>query len=245
MEEEAVNWDGRAIETAPVSMGYITVSPDSVTEPLCFYRVRACNQYGCGRWTEPVKIVSGLTAPDNLRVDGITPNAEGVYIVNDLTYSIAWDAVGSDIIVESYKYREGDAPGQTVGSGALGVPFTKTSYGVSYRYQVSTCGTIAGNDLGESCSAWGPAVIVELRLPGPLNLSSDEPASFDRVYTISWDSVSTAGGYHLQESSDSGSTWTNIGDGASLAYESRGNAGSVSGGSLQLPRAGLYCSRHR
>ena len=232
MEAEAVNWEGRAIETAPVSMGYITVSPDSVTEPLCFYRARACNQYGCGRWTEPVKIVSGLTVPNNLRVDGITPDADGVYTLNTLTYSIAWDAVGPDIILNRYEYREGDAPGQSAGSG-LSASVTKTSYGVRYSYQARSCGSIVGNNLGESCSAWGPAAIVKLRLPRPLNLSSDELDSFDKVYTISWDAVDeipAAGGYHLQERSSSASTWTDVGDGASLiTYESRGNAGSVGG----------------
>ena len=244
MEEEAVNWEGRAEHVTPASMAYITVSPDSVTEPLCFYRVRACNQYGCGRWSEYVKIVSGLTAPDNLRVDGITPNAEGVYIVNDLTYNITWDAVGPDIVVESYEYREGDAPGQSVGSG-LSVSVIKTSYGERYSYQARTCGSIVGNNLGESCSAWGPAAIVELRLPKPLNLSSDELDSFDKVYTISWDAVSTAGGYHLQESSDSGSTWTGCWRRREPLLREQWECGQCWRHFLQLPCAGLYCFQCR
>ena len=179
MEEEALylEWEDRAVQTTPASESHISVSPDPATEPLCFYRVRACNQFGCGRQTEPVKIISGLTAPDNLRVDGITPNADGIYTLNTFTYSITWDAVGSGIDVDHYEYREDDTPEQSAGSD-LSASVTKTSYGESYSYQARTCGTVVGQNLGEACSVWGPAVTVELRLPKPLNLSSDETDSF-------------------------------------------------------------------
>ena len=236
MEAEAVNWEGRAVQASPASESHLSVSPDSVTEPLCFYRARACNQFGCGRWTEPVKIVSGLTAPGDLRVDGITPNAAGIYTLNTLTYSIAWDPVGPDIALDRYEYREDDGLKQNVGSSLSSPSITKTSYGVSYSYQVRTCGSVVGKDLGEDCSAWSPPAIAELRLPVPLNLRSDAPSlgSYDRVYTISWDSVTAAVGYdygyHLQESGGGGSAWTDIGDGTSLSYVSEGeNAGSVGG----------------
>ena len=61
---------------------------------------------------------------------------------------------------------------------------------------------------------------VELRLPAPANLESDETDSYDLVYKLSWDAVTGASGYQLQERSDGGGTWGSIADvDGSVSYD--------------------------
>ena len=222
-----ISWDGAALQNTAASEKYLDAG---MIDGLCFYRMRSCNEYGCGRWSDMTKIVGGLIAPGGVKVDGISPVNGNVYIVNALRYDIVWDALSDPgIFVDHYEYREDELEGRSAGHDTS-VTVTKASYGAAYEYRVSTCGYKIENsgDDPETACVWGAPIRVELRLPAPAGLQSDETASYDRVYELSWDAVTGASGYQLQESSDGGGTWSSIADiDGSVSYESRGNAGGA------------------
>ena len=196
---EDVNWGEKVDGTAPGDASSVDIG--SVTE-LCFVRIRACNQYGCGRWSDGIKIVGGLIPPGGLRVDGLTPASnEEYYVVGSLSYTVAWNSVSLALIdVDHYEYRENGGSEVSTGNNT-NADLAKDAYAQSYSYQVRTCGRFDNNPSLE-CGAWSSALRVNLLLPMPALLETDEQNSYDRRYILSWSSVDSAAGYQLQESSD-------------------------------------------
>ena len=227
MEEADVDWEAAEKQELPASETHIDVGAVSA---LCFYRVRSCNQYGCGRWSDVVRILGGLVAPGGLRVSDETPDPDGVFRINSLDYTIAWGAVPSadrsasaGIVVDRYEYKENEGGGLSVGS-SLSVDRTQSLFGGTYAYQVRICGYVietSGDSPVVECGAWSSSLGVELRPSVPKNLgfdSSDSSPVTDGSYGLTWDTVDAGAGtyYTLQERQgvlDSGSfsAWADLG----------------------------------
>lgn len=153
------------------------------------YRVQACTTI-CGGYsgttTEVVQIRTGsLTASPN-------PSDTG-------TYTVSWPAVPG---AASYVLLENGIPRSDYNGTALSWSSPSRPDG-DYVYQLQTC--------SGTCGAPGPSVTetVKTGTPGQLG-ATPNPALVGTTYVVSWNQVTSAVSYRLEESSDFGVTWREI-----------------------------------
>ena len=118
-------------------------------------------------------------------------------------YTVSWDAVGN---ATRYELRESDADDDTPDtdyaiSSGTSKAFTDKDP-LTWTYQVRAC-----NAAETPCSDWSASIEVKVpRLPAPKNLSHTPPTTTGN-YTVSWDRVTHAARYQLQERDDADDTW--------------------------------------
>ena len=146
------------------------------------YRVRACHtNTACTAWSSAITVnVFIASAPANLSSDE-TSSTDGAY-------TLSWDAVTG---AASYELREDSG---TPDSGTTRSRNVSSKTTGSYEYRVRACHT------NTACTAWSSAITVNVFIASaPANLSSDETSSADGAYTLTWDAVTGATSYKLQE----------------------------------------------
>ncbi|MEV8521418.1 hypothetical protein ABZR86_16605 [Dyella marensis] len=169
------------------------------------YEVQACASAGCTTWT----VSSAL---------GVTPVQPVITVPTGTTngnYSVSWSATVS---ATSYDVQEAVNNGAwtTIASGTTATSISRpgTSSG-SYTYQVQ-----ASNAYGTRGWATSSAVTVDTTYgvvpPAPASVTVPA-ASADGTATVSWASVAQVTHYTLQQSSDGGTNWTQVYDGAALS----------------------------
>ncbi len=189
------------------------------------YRVSSCSTVGCGPSTAGSKRVSvdvrGLLAPTQL-----SSSHNPVYIGSGsgTTLSDGAELTWNSVIGATHYKIETALPASSMFTSptwrALATQ-AQSSYSIApqaasggHLYRVTACVTA-------SCSAnlvsppSSPSVTIVTHDLTPPALTSDEVTSNDGSYTITWPAVTGATRYVLEESSDAGTTWTPIGNGAS------------------------------
>ena len=175
------------------------------------YRARACRARSatCGAWSDPHTVSVGPPPPAvPTGLTSTTPDARG-------NYTVSWAAVTG---VADYTLRESDDDDTTRDTTYAIAKGTKKAFTGKapgdWTYQVRACNAGA-------CSGWSDSTDVTVpRLGAPANLAATVPDA-DGDYTLSWDAVTHATRYRLQESDDGGTTWDNtypIATGASKAF---------------------------
>ena len=163
------------------------------------YQVRACNTAPtpCSDWSGTMDvIVPKVEAPTSLT--STTPTATG-------NYTVSWDAVTH---ATRYQLQESDDDGQTWDT-TYPIP-TSTSQAVTgktkgtWTYRARACRVRT-----TTCGAWSSTITVPVNAPiPPGNVTATTPDARGH-YTLSWDAVTGADHYKVQESEDDGSTWPN------------------------------------
>ena len=225
VNEDDLQWDSAPTQDISASASHIDVAS---AEPLCYYRLRSCNQYGCGRWSNVIKILKGLVPPGSFRLSDSRPqSSRGAYVLEDFTVGFVWDAVTSadpsasnGVVVDRYEFGKEDADASVPDDGWEDMGFSvahslteASSYGKSYGYQIRTCGYVietSGESPEVTCGA-GASLDVEIRLPLPSShpeVNGGEDTTYVG-YDVTWSGVTGAGGYELRERLGSGA-WTSI-----------------------------------
>ena len=229
VNEDDLQWD--SAPTQDISANASHIDADS-TQPLCYYRLRSCNQYGCGRWSSVIKIVKGLVPPGDFRVENspyLSLSSRDAYVLEGFTVGFSWNALSpppvgaaTGVVVSHYEFGKEDETGSVPGDqtpqeddewedmgSSEGHSLAEGSiYGKKYGYQVRTCGYVietSGDDPVVTCGA-GSSLDVEIRLPLPSSpyVNGGDADSYTRVYDVTWGGVSGALGYELQYRKDGG-----------------------------------------
>lgn len=169
------------------------------------YEVQACASAGCTAWT----VSSAL---------GVTPVPPTITVPTGITngnYSVSWSAPAS---ATSYDVQEAVNNGAwtTIASGTTATSISRpgTTSG-SYTYQVQ-----AKNAYGTRGWVTSSAVTVDTTYgvvpPAPASVSVPA-SSADGTATVSWAAVTQVTHYIVQQSSDGGTNWTQIYNGAALS----------------------------
>ena len=224
-------WKSRLSEE-DISANASHIDADS-TQPLCYYKLRSCNQYGCGRWSNVIKIVKGLLPPGDFRVENSpysSLSSRDAYVLEGFTVGFSWNALSpppvgaaTGVVVSHYEFGKEDETGSVPGGqtpqeddewedmgSSEGHSLAEASrlYGKSYGYQIRTCGYVietSGESPEVTCGA-GSSLDVEIRLPLPSSpyVNGGDADSYTRVYDVTWGEVSVALGYELQYRKDGG-----------------------------------------
>ena len=185
------------------------------------YRVRACLSTSfsnnCSGWTSALRIqVQALAAPSlNSNPTVVTTNS----------YTLNWDDVtgATSYEIEETVASDGSKAKYTVNcNGACTSThseraYTGKAYKETYTYKIRTCD-------GALCGDWSTTFAsFEVRT----SLSSDVPSgtSSDGTYNIIWPSVTGAGVYQLEKSTDGGSNWTTLDNNGSTSPYTESNLG--------------------
>lgn len=169
------------------------------------YEVQACASAGCTAWT----VSSAL---------GVTPVQPTITVPTSITngnYSVSWSA---PVLATSYDVQEAVNNGAwtTIASGTTATSISRpgTTSG-SYTYQVQ-----AKNAYGTRGWVTSSAVTVDTTYgvvpPAPASVSVPA-SSADGTATVSWAAVTQVTHYIVQQSSDGGTNWTQIYNGAALS----------------------------
>ncbi len=177
---------------------------------LYWYRVRACNQFGC----------SALSRPDSgYRLAQAPPLPPQNVQASDGTFPdkirITWSA---SVAATSYQIFRSDIPGADYFKIA---ETTATSYddtaivrGRTYWYKVKAC-----NEYG--CSDFSPADsgVAALQAPSaPQNVQASDGTFSDRV-RITWSPVSGAARYEVHRATSQDGTYELLGETTSTSYD--------------------------
>ena len=197
---------------------------------LYSYRVRACtvpdigdlaaDDIRCSSWVSGVSVnVHSLSNTSALNLDG------GGSVSRSQDFTVTWSSVAGAAVYVLSESVDGAAAQElpALDAANTSLDFSGKEYGKTYTYTLKACvGDGSATDF--TCvDQDGASLSVEVKLPAPGSLSSDETASYDRVYELNWDTVTDAVGYQLQESSNSGTNWTNLSGIGTSSYESSGN----------------------
>ena len=167
------------------------------------YQVQACDASGtCSEWSSALTVNVFTSDPPTLMLSDQTRATDGAYRSRDGLYTLTWNSLGEGI---TYELREGDDMPLTLTSP------TATTYSVttakmtrSYSYYVRACHP------NTVCSDWSDAVMVHVfTAMAPtltLTLTSTETRatdgtyrSADGIYTLTWNEVTDAASYELEE----------------------------------------------
>lgn len=158
------------------------------------YQVHACNVTGCGPWSS-VGAATVLYVPS-------TPTLSVPANNNTGSYTVSWPSVST---ATSYNLQE-QVNG---GSWTVVQSSSTTSWSPSgkandtYGYQVQACNA-------SGCSGWSAvSSVVVLLPPGSAPTVSSPANNGTGGYTVSWNSITTATSYTLQEQVNGGS-WTTV-----------------------------------
>ena len=162
------------------------------------YQVRACNNDAspaCSDWSASITVsVPRLAAPASLA--STAPTAGG-------DYTVSWNTVTHAV---RYELRESDDDGKTWDatystSSSTRRAFTGKTSG-AWTYQVRAC-----RYRSTSCGNWSASYTVTISaIPVAANLAATTPDA-NGDYAVSWDAVTGAARYQLQESDDDGVSW--------------------------------------
>lgn len=181
------------------------------------YRVRACSAVGCSAWT-----ASGdMPVTDVAR----TPGAPGVPSVSPATsgtgsHTVSWTNASGTVTYYELQANKDSAGYSTITPGPgtnLSLARSSLADG-SYLYRVRGCNTVGGYT---NCGAWATATTAGIitSIPTPTGLSIDGTSpNYTGGYTVTWNSVSGATSYQLQQRTNGGSWINQNPSGTSKAY---------------------------
>ena len=201
---------GQDTDGAPITRFSVTTSSYAVYS----YQVRTCGTInaisGCGPWSLPIHVeISRLPAPQGLMSD-VTESTDGVYTIswgsvsgNVTRYQLQEKVEGTNIDPNDAAFADLD---KHLAPSTVSYPITGRIGHGKYTYRVRAC----ASDQDQDCGPWAQ-IMVTVKLEAPGSLMSDETAtSTDGIYTVSWDSVSNADTYELQESKDDDGNWVTL-----------------------------------
>jgi YD repeat-containing protein len=172
------------------------------------YQVRACRDTVCGNWSVPVAVAVNIppaSAP-TLSAPASAPNGN---------YSVTWIQVAGATSYTLEESANGGAWGQAYSGAGISQSYTAKPAG-SYAYRVKAC-NLAG------CSAVSTTVTVRaFYAPGAPGITAPNQSN-NGSYTVSWNSVSGATSYRLEERVGTGA-WTEIQNSAAVSKAFTGKA---------------------
>lgn len=179
------------------------------------YRVSGCNaESECSTWssTETVVVEAPPAVPTGL--NGPTTDYNG-------SYSVSWTASARSTSY-ALQQRLGSDPWEPVYSGGGTTEAISGNSPGTWHYQVSGC------NVESVCSGWSATTTVTVPEPPAAPTSLTGPAaSTNGAYTISWNTVSGASTYRLEEKAGSGA-WGQIYSGSPASNAISGkNAGTT------------------
>src|SRR3546814_754034 len=194
LQERAGSGSWAEIQNSSATTKALSGKPDGTYS----YRVRACSGTStstCGAYS----------AVDSIIVDA-PPDAPLLIVPTGSSngnYTVSWSTVSGATRYRLDEKVETGSWSQILEGSATDLEFYARAPG-SYSYRVRACGTTDVN----SCSSFSPTKSIEVAAPVPPTL--DVPAtSSTGNYTASWNSVSGATRYRLEEKVGSGS-WAEI-----------------------------------
>ncbi|MDE0159072.1 MAG: fibronectin type III domain-containing protein, partial [Candidatus Dadabacteria bacterium] len=193
-DDDGKTWDNDYTINTGTGRAFSDKDPGTRT-----YQVRACHRAAspqCSDWSAAIDVtVPELPAPKN--VTHTTPTTTG-------NYTVRWDAVTH---ATRYELRESDDGGKTWDAtypvaGGTNKAFTGKARGTR-TYRVRACRVRA-----VTCGEWSDSIEVPVStLTPPGNVTATTPDERGN-YTLSWDAVTGATGYEVQESEDDKRTWS-------------------------------------
>ena len=161
-----------------------------------FYRVRACNTDGCGRyatWINPVNV--DLTPPT--QVTGVSAGA-----ITQTTATLSWNASSDNFELQDYQYRLLPSSTWISAGTALSVNLSALTTQTDYTAEVRA------RDRANNIGAVGSHAFTTLRpLPSaPTNLTSNHIANC--AHRATWSAVAGATSYRLRETQGTERTTT-------------------------------------
>jgi YD repeat-containing protein len=160
------------------------------------YRVKACNDSGCGPNSAEATIdvvLEPQSAPSNVS----SPDSS-----SDGSYTVSWDGVENATRYQLHE-RRNNGSWEQIHNGSDTIKARSGLNSGSYDYRARAC-----NDAG--CSGWSSVVTTSVLHPPSTSPNLSAPSSNSTgTYIVSWNGVDGADRYQLQESFNSGS-WSTI-----------------------------------
>ena len=181
---------------------------------LYLYRVRACTSKGCAPWPEneglfPLIEVPLMPLVENFRSD------EAQNKSYDAVYSIQWTPVEHSshyLLGEEVADGENGVPGEwgsaseesiqpdassscSFSNETVSCSFSEKTSGKFYRYRIRACSAQNCGDVSESVEVQ----VLSLGQPAEITTNLESSSSYQRNYRISWDEVTNADSYRVQE----------------------------------------------
>lgn len=160
------------------------------------YRVRSCSGSGCSGWSGTKSVVVS---------DPVVPNTPTGPNTNYTgTYTISWSSVVGSPSYEVQEQLNGGSWSTIQNSASTSVNRSSLANG-AWNYRVRACTS--------GCSGWsGTKTAAVIHTPSvPSTPTGPTSTSYSGSYTISWNSVSGATAYQLQENQNGG-TWSTVHD---------------------------------
>lgn len=152
------------------------------------YRVRACNEGGCGPWSVEGSVTTSLPPSSAPTVTAPSSSTSGAY-------TLSWSTVGT---ATSYEVQEN---GTTIYSGGATSTALSGKTNGTHAYTARACNS-------SGCGPWSASVSTTVALlsapavPTGMTFKYKRTGSktegYDYYYTITWNSASTATYYELQ-----------------------------------------------
>ena len=176
------------------------------------YRVQACNSSGCGAWS--------VTATITVAIPPVPASAPALSVPSVSytgSYAVSWGGVSA---ATSYTLQEQVNGGGWTTVQASGATNWNTSGrgAATYGYRVQAC-NVSG------CGPWSGTGAVNVRAPASAPGLSVPSTNANGSYTVSWNGVTGATGYLLQEQVNGGG-WGTVQNNASTSW---GASGKVNG----------------
>jgi len=165
------------------------------------YKVSACNDPGCEQSTAVSATLSATpSAPTGVSAAADTDN--------DGTFTVSWNAM-SGVTFKVYERTNGAwnaTPVATVASSS----YSPNRNDGTYAYRIKACRTTKCS--GDSATTSDIAITNVPGVPASISYASQDT---NGAYTVSWGASAASGAasikYHLQQSKNSSTVWTNVG----------------------------------
>ena len=236
------NWGG------DITVVSTTIPISNLSEGNYTYRLRSClsGRTNCSNWTSYLSLrVEALAAPslgnndishvsgsggDDYRFDwsdvsGATSYEIEESIDGEKNLRIKIKKIGATVSADFFSLSS--TPIELTqtnlncnGSSNWYCEFLNRSFGKIYSYKVKSCS-------GDLCGDWSSTSASITILLDVASLSSDVPSgtSSDGAYNIIWPSVTGAGAYQLERSTDGGSNWSILDNNGSTSPYTENNLG--------------------
>lgn len=221
--------DGGAWTTIASSTPSTSISRPGTSSGSYTYRVAASNSYGTRGWA-----TSGAVTVDTTY--GVLPGAPTSLSVpatsNNGSATLSWAAT---TLTTSYTLQQSGNGGTNWANAYQGTATSTTVSGLpdgSYSYRVQSCNTYG-------CSPWqaGSGTLVVTHPPAVAPALNATPDSSNGSYTVTWNGVSGALTYQLQEQVNGGS-WTTVQNSAATQWSASGRGTGTYGHRVQACNVG-------
>jgi YD repeat-containing protein len=171
------------------------------------YRARACNQIGCGAYSDSATTVVTLPPAAAPTVTAPATNSTGAF-------TVSWTAAATATRYELRQRKNADSWSTVHDAAATSIALSALSDG-SYEHQARAC------NLG-GCSAYSSVTTTVVTIaPGSTPTVTAPATNATGAFTVSWTAVVASTRYELEQRKDAG-TWSKVHDAAATSQSVSG-----------------------